>query len=107
MRRNRKHVSTIVPILLALSLLLNVVLIIMVMTPKESKTFLDGRYATDFSKGYGDRDYYFDITFYENGTAYVEQHYMYSNVTYETTCSYSYSSESNIAVISFVKNNYK
>lgn len=90
-------------VVLIVSLLLNVLLIINLFASKENDMYLDGSYVSDFSKGIGDRGYYFDIIFYENGTAFVKQR-SYGRGTLadmDTTCPYYYSSESSTVTITF------
>ena len=83
--------------------MLNFLLIFNFLSPKEGQMSLDGRYISDFSKGIGDRGYYFDIIFYENGTAFVQQrsYGSCSLADLDTTCPYYYSAASNTVTITF------
>ena len=98
-----KFKAKLLPIILVLSLSLNVLLAINFFSAKERNTYLDGRYVSDFTKGIGERKYYFDIIFYENGTAFVQQRSFGSGTlaNLDTTWPYYYSSESDTVTITF------
>lgn len=89
-------------ILVIISLLLNLLSMTHIFA-KEESPHLDGSYVCDFSKGIGSRTFYFDIIFYDNGTAFVQQRSFGRGtlVDLDTTCPYYYSPESDTVTITF------